>query len=156
MISSENKYISTKLRMQGYLDALANYHIEHDQADVEYASNDYSFTSARKLANKILSKKNRVTALFCISDIMALGAVYGAREVGLDVPKDVTVLGFDNLEYTEMMVPRISTVEQPCNKIGAMAMERVQEKLMSPNDEESKIVILPHRIVIRDSTKKFK
>lgn len=154
MISSENQYISTKLRMQGYLDALTDYDIKHDEMDIEYASNDYSFTSARKLSNKILSKSDHVTALFCISDILALGAIYGAREVGLDVPKDVTILGFDNLEYTEMMVPRISTVEQPCNKIGAMAMEIVQEKLMSSTELETKIVMLPHRLVLRDSTKK--
>ncbi|MPM83287.1 Catabolite control protein A [bioreactor metagenome] len=89
--------------------------------------------------------------MFCISDILALGAIYGARECGLDVPNDVSILGFDNLEYSEMMVPQISTVNQPCYQLGEVAMEKIQEKLMNP-DLEPTVEILRHELVVRGST----
>ncbi|MEG0177781.1 LacI family DNA-binding transcriptional regulator [Anaerorhabdus sp.] len=150
MLSSENEYISTKLRMEGFLDACKEYGID-SKKNIDFASSDYSFQSARKLATKMLSKKNHVTALFCISDILALGAIYGARQVGLDVPTDVSIVGFDNLEYAEMMVPQITTVNQPCREIGVSAMERVQE-LLNGQDDKPKVTLLEHELVIRGST----
>jgi LacI family transcriptional regulator, repressor for deo operon, udp, cdd, tsx, nupC, and nupG len=82
---------------------------------------------------------------------LALGAIYGARQVGLDVPTDVSIVGFDNLEYAEMMVPQITTVNQPCREIGVSAMERVQE-LLNGQDDKPKVTLLEHELVIRGST----
>ncbi|SJZ64545.1 LacI family DNA-binding transcriptional regulator [Anaerorhabdus furcosa] len=154
MMSSENDYISTELRKQGFLDACKKHGIKNAEKNIVYASKDYSFSSARSLAKKIFSKKNHIDALFCISDILALGAIYGARECKLEVPEDVSILGFDNLEYSEMMVPQISTVNQPCYKLGEAAMERIQDKLNNP-ESEPKVEILKHRLVVRGSTSKI-
>ena len=151
MMSSVNDYISTKLRKQGFIDACKAHGIKNAEKNIVYASKDYSFSSARSQAKDLFSKKNHVDALFCISDILALGAIYGARECGLDVPNDVSILGFDNLEYSEMMVPQISTVNQPCYQLGEVAMEKIQEKLMNP-DLEPTVEILRHELVIRGST----
>lgn len=154
MMSSSNDYISTKLRKQGFLDACKANGIKNAEQNIVYASKDYSFSSARSQAKELFSKKNHVDALFCISDILALGAIYGARECGLDVPKDVSILGFDNLEYSEMMVPQISTVNQPCYQLGETAMEKIQNKLNNPELEPS-VEILNHELVVRGSTTKI-
>ncbi len=151
MMSSENDYVSTKLRKKGFIDACEKYQIEVDEDHIIYASKDYSFSSARRLAKDFLSRENRVTALFCISDILALGANQGAKELGLDVPKDISIMGFDNLEYAQMIIPQITTVHQPCYEIGVAAMERIHQKLMN-KEEDVKVEVLEHHLVIRGST----
>ncbi len=157
MISSDNSYISTIHRMQGFKDALIKHNLKDSVNNIELASQDYSFESGKALSKKILSnKESKVTAIFCVSDILALGAIYGARECGLDVPNDVSILGFDNLEYTVMMVPQISTVNQPCYDIGVRAMNLMQAKFLCNTDWTTRHEILEHHIVQRDSIIKIK
>ena len=72
---------------------------------------------------RLLARPERPTALFCISDVLALGAVQAARELGLRVPEDLSVVGFDDVEYAVMGHPRLTTVRQPCYELGRTAGE---------------------------------
>ncbi len=153
MMSSSNLYISTTDRKQGFLDACKNNGVNVED-NILYASDDYSFFSARKLAFSFLKENPHVTAMFCISDILALGAINAAKEIGLEIPKDISILGFDNLEYSQMSIPQISTISQPCYEIGVVAMERIQQ-LLSNQDDLSTIDILEHKLIVRGTTTKI-
>ena len=97
--------------------------------------------------------KSRPTAIFVLSDEMAIGVIHGVQDKGFHVPKDFEVLSFENTKLTKMVRPTLSSIVQPMYDIGAVSM-RLLTKLMTKEKVLEKQVILPHRIEFRDSTKK--
>ena len=71
---------------------------------------------------QLLDQPQRPTAVFCISDMMAIGAIKAAFEKG-DVPGDLAVCGFDDIEFANMFEPPITTIAQPKYDLGCMAMK---------------------------------
>lgn len=151
MVSSENQYFSTSLRLRGYRDSLVSHGIEVREDYIAYASQDYSFTSGKDRTRDLLSVKHRPTAIFCISDTLALGAITAAREMGYRVPEDVTVIGFDDVDDTTKFHPYITTVSQPCYELGKQSMQLLFS-LMSQAKDVPHQVILPHQLIVRESS----
>lgn len=150
MISSENRYSSTMLRMRGYKDALQKAGLPVREEYIRSAAADYTFSSGFDAARSLLSQEKRPTALFCISDMLALGAIASAKEMGFRVPEDVTVIGFDDVEHTTMFHPYVTTVVQPCYDIGFQAMGLLNKRLNHQEVPMQKL--LHHRLVVRESS----
>ena len=148
-ISSENNFFSTAERLRGYRDALLQAHLPVNEDYIRFATRDYTFKTGFKAAYSMLKEKDRPTALFCISDMLALGAIASAKELGLSVPEDVSVIGFDDVEYTTMFHPYVTTVVQPCFQIGHTAMDMVCKLIQ--HKEVDTGVLLPHHLVQRES-----
>ena len=106
--------------------------------------------SGVEAARRLLARPERPTALFCISDVLALGAVQAARELGLRVPEDLSVVGFDDVEYAVMGHPRLTTVRQPCYELGRTAGELLLTQIQG--GPRGRAVYLPHTLIERDST----
>jgi len=150
LVSSENGYYSTKLRTQGYRDALFEAGIPVIEEYIRKAAIDYTFKSGFDSARSLLSREKRPTALFCISDMLALGAIASAREMGFRVPEDVSVVGFDDVEQTTMFHPYVTTVVQPCFEIGYSAVKLLCRLI--GGEETERQIVLPHGLVIRESS----
>ena len=151
IISSENEYISTSLRLQSYKDTLEKHSITPREDYIRYASRDYSFKSGKLKAKELLSVTPRPTALFCISDTLALGAIISAKELGYRVPEDVTVVGFDDVEHTTMFHPYITTIAQPCYELGRQSVHLLYAE-MTQGKEIPHQLILEHKLIIRESS----
>lgn len=151
IVSSENDYISTSLRLKGYKDTLEKHGISPREDYIIYASRDYSFKSGKAKAKELLSVTPQPTAIFCISDTLALGAITGAKEIGLRVPEDVTVIGFDDVEHTTMFHPYITTVAQPCYELGEQSAHLLYAQ-MTQGKEIPRQLILEHRLIVRESS----
>ena len=149
-ISSINNYPSTRLRLAGYRDALIAAGLQPDDALVRYGSFDYSFSSGLAAAQSLLLQSDRPTAIFCISDMLALGAINGAQNMGLKVPSDVSVVGFDDVAHATMFRPHITTMAQPCYEIGQRATELLC-RLMRCEPCPCQGVMLESQLVVRDS-----
>jgi LacI family transcriptional regulator len=94
----------------------------------------------------------RFTALFAATDELAIGAIRVLRDAGLRVPGDVSVVGFDDIDISDYMIPRLTTVRQPIKEIGeqtALALHRS----ISGGGAVSEEQILPYRLIIRESTR---
>lgn len=158
LVSSENNYISTRLRQKGYHDELEAAGIPLADGYIRKASADYSFESGQRAARQLLEMKDGPTALFCISDVLAQGAIAAAQELKREVPGDVTVVGFDDVEQTMRSHPHITTLAQPCFEIGAKATELLCEFIANPKADELSIVRrryefrLPHKLIERESS----
>jgi LacI family transcriptional regulator, repressor for deo operon, udp, cdd, tsx, nupC, and nupG len=151
LISSENEYISTNLRLKGYRDTLDKHGITPREDYIIYASRDYSFKSGKMKAKELLGVTPCPTAIFCISDTLALGAITAAKELGFRVPEDVTVIGFDDVEYTTMFHPYITTVAQPCYELGKQSTHLLYNQMTQGKDVPRQI-ILEHKLIVRESS----
>ena len=91
------------------------------------------------------------TAIFSISDIIAIGAMNYALSKGYRIGKDLIFMGFDNIQYSHMFVPHLSTVEQPCYAQGKLVIEKLIENMKATNPDHN-LYTLPHSLVLREST----
>lgn len=151
MISCNNRFVSTIQREAGYKKALEDAGIKFDPLLIKYG--DYGFKSGLRAAKQFISMPDRPSALFAISDIMAIGAIKELKENGLKVPDDTAVVGFDNISLASMYDPMLTTISQPKYDLGCMAMElllkQTQGELKEPQD-----IFLEHELIIRESTVK--
>ena len=99
----------------------------------------------------MLRKHPEITAIFALNDKMAIGAVHYATRNNLSVPKDLSIIGFDNLRHAAFMNPSLSTVHLPLHEVGARACERVIERISGVRTETTDDR-LPTHLVVRNST----
>ena len=108
-------------------------------------------TEAGRIATEDLLRRDRpFTALVAFNDISALGAMSALREACYRVPEDVSVMGFDDIEFASVAYPTLSTIRQPLQEMGATAAELLMRKLA--DDESVKNIRLRPELIIRSST----
>ena len=91
------------------------------------------------------------TAIFAVSDLLAISAMHKAIDMGIDVGKDVAIMGFDNISMCEWIIPTLSTVEQPCSKMGELVVAKLIEN-MNKTTKDNHYYTVDHRIILREST----
>lgn len=150
-LSADNANISTEMRMNGYLDAMREAGAPVREEWITRSDPVYSFPSGRACAEKLLSLPDRPTAIFCISDVLAFSVIFAAQDMGLTVPQDLTVMGFDDIEYTTMRRPLLSTVSQPTYELGRKSTSMLLDAIQGNPSEEIR-VFLPYKLQIRESS----
>ncbi|RKD29539.1 LacI family DNA-binding transcriptional regulator [Thermohalobacter berrensis] len=138
-------------RFEGYKKALDDYKVPFDNRLV--MEGDFKAKSGYKAMEKFLRLENPPTAVFCVNDEMACGVIKCVVENGLNVPEDVSVVGFDDIPLASLFIPSLTTIKQPIYDMGAVAM-RLVYKLIKGEKIDKEDYILPHKLVIRQSTKK--
>ncbi|WHY76482.1 catabolite control protein A [Neobacillus sp. WH10] len=137
-------------KLKGYQRALQESGLPYNEEFV--VEGDYTYDSGIEAFEKLLEAKERPTAILVGADEMALGVVHGAEDKGYRIPDDFEVITSDNTRLSLMVRPQLTTIIQPLYDIGAVAM-RLLTKLMNKEQIEEHIVVLPHRIEQRRSTK---
>ena len=140
---------SSRLREAGFRQALSEAGIEVDPSLVRRS--DYRRDAAHQPAIELLSRPDRPTAVFAGNDLSAIGTMEAAQEMGLDVPGDVSVIGFDDIPEAARTTPALSTVRQPIQQMGSAAVELLIA-LMDGRIPETTHVRLPTSLVIRGTT----
>lgn len=112
---------------------------------------DFRFSGGYEGMKRLLELPQPPTAVFACNDLMALGAMLYLDEAGLQVPRDVAVVGYDDIQVSSLTRPRLTTVAQPKYEMGWMAME-VLLKRISRTEEAPQRVTLQPQLVIREST----
>lgn len=110
---------------------------------------DYSVDSGALAAHRLIERG--VTAIFCCSDEMAMGALSAIRAVGLSCPDDISLVGFDDIRFARFMDPPLTTVSQPQPEIGRETV-RLLIKLIEKDPDGAKSLTLPYKLVVRAST----
>ncbi len=141
-----------KKRYDGYLDALREYGIEPDSKKVFEGIMDYE--SGLINAQKLIDNKTKVTAVFCIADILAIGAIKGFIKKGVKIPEDISIIGFDNLAISEYIMPGLTTIQQNISGKGEEAVNLLFNS-MSGTFNTKQETILPISIVERESVKRL-
>ncbi len=133
-------------RYTGYCKALADHQIALDESLIAFG--DYSLQSGYDATQKLLPA--RPDAIFVASDTMALGTLRALREAGLRVPQDVAIVGYDDLPPALQADPQLTTISQPVDKIGGLAVEMLMEIIEAP-DAPAREIILPTELIVRAS-----
>ena len=146
-----NRY-TTELRLNGYKATLQEHDIPIDPALITQSS--MSPQSAKEAVTELLSSGRNFTALFCVNDISAVGAIMALREAGLRPGHDVSLVGFDNVDVTDLTDVQLTTIAVPKMEMGAVAVKRLVERATNP-DETSQRIILSVNLRERESVRQL-
>lgn len=114
---------------------------------------DFSFEKGARAADSFVALTERPTAIFCASDAMALSFIARCREKGLEVPRDVSVIGFDDIDIAAYANPRLSTIRQDRRSLGRMAAEALLERLRAEDPmTDAETVLAPVTFIERETT----
>jgi len=143
---------ASALRYQGYLRAMKTHRLAVDPQLVHQG--DFTFASGVEAAHHLLSRRTRPSAVFASNDDMALGVLASAHRLGLNVPADLSIAGFDDSTASSRVWPPLTTVRQPMDEMARVAVEMliVANRGDEPPAEQSMHRVLPHELVVRDST----
>jgi DNA-binding LacI/PurR family transcriptional regulator len=114
---------------------------------------NFTRESGYRCAQKLLRRRSRPTAIFAANDPMALGVFDAALEAGLNVPRDLSVVGFDDTPMATHVNPPLTTVARPYREMGARAIELLVEAIDQVDAYEPRQVDLATRLIVRQSTR---
>ncbi|SIQ92060.1 LacI family DNA-binding transcriptional regulator [Halanaerobium kushneri] len=106
-------------RLQGYQQALIDNNLNLDPALIR--TGNWEYDTGFNLSKELLKSENPPTAVFAFNDLMAVGVIDGVSSMGYQVPNDLSVIGFDNREFSHFFKPKLTTIDLPLNKMGEKA-----------------------------------
>jgi LacI family transcriptional regulator len=148
-ITGPRGWVATVDRLDGFHAALAGAGVL--PAPELVAKGNFTTESGRAAATALLGLPEPPTAIFAFNDEMAIGAMQVARESGLDLPTDLSIVGFDDLDRAATVVPALTTVRQPLAEMGRMAVSLLT-RLLEHQRVEALSVELATKLVVRAST----
>jgi len=147
---TESDHVSTaRDRRQGYLAALAGAGLALDPSLIVSSTVDPAggFDGMRRL----LELAEPPTAVFTVNNLVAVGAIEAVRAHDLEVPDDVAVVCFDDIEYASRLYPFLTVMAQPAETLGAFGTQLLLERIEGRAPEQPRVVVLPAQFVIRKS-----
>lgn len=148
LMNSDEKFLYARERRMGYQRALEENGIPLNKEYIFYTK-ELGFEQGQQAMKKILQLKEQPSAVFAVSDLLAIGALKEINAAGLRVPEDVAVVGFDKIDFSNMTNPTLTTVAQPMYKMGTIAATMLIDKIQGRHVDS---VVLEHELVIREST----
>ncbi len=147
--------IGAERRIKGYLRALEEGGIDFEEDLLK--SMEFRDVEAKRVATEWLanhSKEQLPDAIFCANDHMAFGCIEALSNVGIRVPEDVSVCGFDDTLVARVAMPTLTTVRQPLNEMGAEAVSILMKRIAdeSSEKEKPKHIVFPTELIERNST----
>ena len=118
---------------------------------VQIMSEDSTPSLGYPYGKELIARKRPFTALLAYNDISAIGAMRAFHEAGLQIPRDISVIGFDDIPAAAFHYPSLTTVRQPLRRMGELAVEMLVERLENGKEMEREIAVQPE-IVVREST----
>ena len=141
-----------RLRYEGAMDAFREHGISFDP-DADCETVRYTCQAGYDAAQRLLAQGREFTAIFAMSDVMAVGAIRGLRDAGKNVPEDVSVVGFDGVELGEYYIPRLASISQNVDALAARSFSMLLHHI--EDHTAAHYEILPVRLLDRESARKI-
>jgi LacI family repressor for deo operon, udp, cdd, tsx, nupC, and nupG len=121
------------------------------ERDMIIMHGDFSIESGSQAAERLLTRRERPTAIFCFNDEMAIGVRHVARQLGVAVPGGLSIVGFDDIRFARFVDPPLTTIAQPMREIGERTVRLLLE-IINGTMAMPVSMTLPHSLVVREST----
>jgi len=135
-------------RRKAYEDCLTEAGVQIDPTLI--FERDFEFVEGKTAMRRMLDGPVPPTAVFAANDIQAIGALSECRDAGLSVPRDISIMGFDDLPVAEFVCPKLTTIRVPGQRMGHVAATRLMEMIGGNTNSESEV--LPVELVLRETT----
>jgi LacI family repressor for deo operon, udp, cdd, tsx, nupC, and nupG len=152
-INGPLRYKYARYRLRGYLESLEKAGFRQDAGFIIQLP-DMSYDMAISAVGQLLRAPKKPDAFFCVSDVYAAAVIKSCTRLGIRVPGDIMVTGFDNVDISSMMTPAITTTNQPRFQLGFSSCELLVELINNPNAGVRNI-LLETELIIRESTSKL-
>ena len=139
-----------RFRLQGYQETLEAHSLKLDKNLI--LSGPFNETGGYEAMQTLLKSKPIPSALFAANDLMAMGAMVAIREAGYEIPKDIAVIGFDNIPAAKFMQPALTSMDQFQHHMGKRAAEMLFERLKGEHVMKGRSVEMPYELIPREST----
>lgn len=152
VIGGNRDYSSmVRQRYQGCLEAFREKQLAFDESQYETAR--FTYEEGYRAAKALLQRMPDCTAMFAMSDVMALGAVRALADEGKRVPEDISMVGFDGLTIGDYSVPRLSTIVQSVEQLAEQSVQLLRQKIES--GENARHIVVPVTLAMRESVRKL-
>lgn len=141
---------TSRLRFDGCMQVLKQHGVEFDR-EKDYKAIRFSYQDGYNATRQLLESGRRFTALFAVADVIAIGAIRALRDNGLQVPEDVSVMGYDGLTLGDYLVPQLSTVNQSVELLAKRSTEILLDCI--EKDGKARHETVPYTICKRESTR---
>jgi DNA-binding LacI/PurR family transcriptional regulator len=149
-ILAENlKVVSSRERVRGYKHALKEAGLAFQDEFLKIG--DFKVEDGREKAREWLTLEQPPTAIFACNDLLAIGVIQAAKELGFHVPRDLSVVGFDNTILATITDPPLTTVAQPIEQMGRQVVDCLVQEVMNEPRAKQRIILRPE-LVVRGST----
>lgn len=148
MVTGSTTLICGRDRISGYLEALEEKRIEIDKRLIFYG--DWMPESGERAFRYFFNMEEPPTAIFCANDHMALGILRAANVNNIEVPRDLSLFGYNDIIYSDYLTPRLNTMKQPLQEIGKLAVEILIKTIEDPERPKEKIM-MKTEFIERDS-----
>jgi LacI family transcriptional regulator len=149
MIVESDDVSTARDRRRGYEEALSAAGIPPESTLVAHASVEAS--GGVDGMRRLLELEDPPTAVFTVNSLVAVGAVEAVRAAGLEVPDDVALVCFDDIEYVSRLYPFLTAMEQPAEMFGTLGTQFLLERIEGRGPERRQVVVLPGQFVVRRS-----
>ncbi len=136
-------------RIDGYINALAKYDLKVDQQQVQLIECSSTINGGQDGFHQLWRKKDHPTAVVAMSDIIAIGVVDAAKQMGIRIPEELSVVGFDDISISKLITPALTTVSQPLQHKGKLATELLVKCL--EGECKPSHILLKTKLVVRAS-----
>jgi DNA-binding LacI/PurR family transcriptional regulator len=147
-VTGPDKAYESKMRQQGFESVMKEMGLKP-----KVIVGDWTLAKGYEIGKTITRDKKKPTAIFCANDHLALGMMKAFNEEGINVPEDISLIGFDNIPEVQYSIPSLTTVSQDFDRLGNSAIETMLVQLRESAPKEA--VMLKPELIVRDSTRKL-
>lgn len=146
--------LSGRDRLKGYLDTLKENNLEIDETIIK--EGDYTYKKGYIATQKLLKESDsRFTAIFCSNDLTAFGAMRALQDKGWKVPEDYSVVGFDDMYFSSISNPQLTTVAQPVDKMALRIFQAFKQEISGRAPLKKRHQFLDTNLIVRESSRKL-
>lgn len=140
-------------RRRGVLRAVRAAGLDPDQVLVEIPTPALKTKDGEASVEKLLNTRREPTAVFCANDLLALGVMRGLLKQGISIPKDIALVGYDDVEFAGMLATPLTSVRQPKYELGYTAAELLLDEASNPTSHQHKHIVYQPELIVRESSR---
>ena len=140
---------NTKARITGLLKAFKDYNM--DESGLRVIAGDFTYQSGVKAMYELFSSPPLPTAIVCHNDMMAIGVQNACVELGIKVPNDISVIGYDDIQLASISSPPLTTIRLPLDSIASQAIESITSKITDKSTNTDSFISITPSLIVRRS-----